>query len=79
MVLEVVARFEDGSVRFLHRSAELATEPTENVSLPGIVFGVDLALDLPVVDDGDSERARRFRIVEGGASLANLEEELLPR
>lgn len=79
VVLEVVARLEDGGVRLLHRGAELAAKAAENVALPGVVLGVDLALDLLVVDDGDSKRPGRLRVVERGASLADLEEELLPR
>lgn len=79
VMLEVVARLEDRSVRLLHPDAELAAKAAEDVALPGVVLGVDLALDLLVVYDGDAERPLRLRVVEGRASLADLEEELLPR
>lgn len=48
----------------LHGIAEFDTESTENVPLPGIIFGVDFSLDLFVVDDNDAERTLCFRIVE---------------
>lgn len=78
-MFEIVSSFEDGAVSLLHRRGELASEANEDVSLPGVVLGVDLALHLFVIDDGDSERARRFRVVERRSSLSNLEEKLLPR
>lgn len=78
VLFEVVTSLVDGGVGFFHRSCEFASESTENVSLPGIVLRVDLALDLLVIDDGDSERSLGFRIVESRTSLADFEKKLLP-
>jgi hypothetical protein len=61
-----------------HGSAELDAVAAEDVALPGVVFGVDLALDRGVVDDADAESALGVRVVERRAGLLDLGEELSP-
>ena len=79
VLFEIVTSFRDCDMSFFHRSSEFRSESTEDISLPGIVFRVDLALYLLVIDDGDSKRSLGFRVVESRTSFANFEEELLPR
>lgn len=79
VALEVVAGLRDGGMRLFHAGAKFAAEANKDVALPGVIFGVDLALHLLVMDNRDTKGLVRFRIVESRACLANLEQELLPR
>lgn len=78
LVLQLVARLQDGGMHLLHRISEFHTEPTENVALPSIILGVDAGLHLLVVNDTHSERFLRFGGIECRTCLLDLGKELLP-
>ena len=77
-MLQLVPRLQNRRMHLLHRVAELDTEATQDVALPGVVLGVDARLHLLVVDDAHAERLLRLRSVERGTRLLDLRKELLP-
>jgi hypothetical protein len=64
MMLEIVSGLQNRSMHFLHRIAQLDTEPAQNIPLPRIILGVDPRLDLLIVDNAHTKRLLRVRSVE---------------
>lgn len=78
MLLELVTSFEDLRMHLFHCIAEFHTEATEDISLPGVVFGVHPGLHLLVVDHASTERSLCLGSVECRTSLLDFSQQLLP-
>jgi hypothetical protein len=78
MVLQFVPRLEDRCMHLLHGISKLDAEPAQYIPLPRIVLGVDLRLDLFIINYADSKRALSVRVIERRSSLLDLGKQLLP-
>lgn len=77
-MFEIIPRFENRGVHFLHCIPELHTEATEDVALPCVVLRIHTRLDLLIVYHTRPEVFLRFRRIERRSRFLDLREQLLP-